>query len=125
MPTIPMRVIVSTYAIGSLLQLSSSSNGFKLFFNLSPFDFTLEHTDADPVDDMVGANSKEVIIPIEADLIVKPSTSQIASPVNIAVNNTPIVARITPWVSTGRISSILVSIPPENKIIHRATELMV
>ena len=37
-----------------------------------------------------------------------------------AVNNTPIVARVIPSAATGLISSVLVSIPPENNIILRA-----
>ena len=37
-----------------------------------------------------------------------------------AVINTPAVASTTPSPNTGRISDILVSMPPENRIIHRA-----
>ena len=56
-----MRMMVSIYAIGSLLPLSSSSMGRKLFFRLMRCVRSVLNTEAESVDDMVAASSSELI----------------------------------------------------------------
>src|SRR5690606_34649989 len=125
MPIMPMSVMVSTYAMGSLLPLSSSNNGRRLFFKFNPLDRRMENTDAESVEDMVDARSKDETKPTPADSMVMPNTYHTAIPVRIAVSKTPKVASTTPWAATGFISIYFVSIPPEKRMIQRATEPMV
>lgn len=81
----------------------------------------MEKTDAESVDAIVEANSKEVNRPTPADAMVIPRIYQIAIPVSIAVRNTPNVANRIPFAAIGRISEYCVSKPPEKRIIHNAT----
>ena len=59
------------YAIGSLLPLSSSSNGLKLFFRINPLDRKIPNTDAESVDEKVDANNNAVtkLIPNAGNII--------------------------------------------------------
>lgn len=84
----------------------------------------MENTDAESVDAIVDAKSKHDAMPSVRPNI-KSKTPFITKPVIIAVSATPTVAKMIPWVNTGRMSENLVSIPPENKITHRATVPMV
>lgn len=44
-------------AIGSLLPLSNSSKGRILFLRETPFDLSIEKTDAESVEDIIEANN--------------------------------------------------------------------
>ena len=116
-----MNVVVSTYAIGSLLPLSSSSVGRRLFFSIKPLERRIEKTEAESVEDIVAASSMAVIMPIPADFIVMPRIHQMAMPVSMVVSSTPTVASIIPGAITGFMSAILVSMPPENRMMHMVT----
>ena len=85
----------------------------------------MEKTEAESVDDMVDASSRAVSRPMPEAPGVIPRSTQIARPVRNAVIITPIVARITPWAMIGRTSDILVSIPPEKRMIQSAIVPMV
>ena len=126
--TMPISVVVRIYAMGSLLPLSSSRVGFRLCFRLSPCDRSIEKTEAESVDDIVAANRKDAIKPILGTLSPKgvlSATSQTSNPVEKVISNTPAVANVRPCPKTGLISSVLVSIPPENKMIHNAIVLTI
>ena len=62
--TTPIRVDVSTYAIGSLAPDSNSSSGRRLCFRPTPFVRSTENTLALSVLDMVAAVSKATQIDI-------------------------------------------------------------
>src|SRR5690606_20991165 len=106
--------------MGSLLPLSNSRSGRRLFFRLSPLERNMEKTDAESVDDMVDASNQAETNPTPPEGIVLPNTYQVAIPVSTAVRSTPRVARMAPLAATGFISSVFVLIPPENRIMHRA-----
>ncbi len=91
-----------------------------MFFKLSPFERSIEKTDAESVEAIVEASSSDVSSPMPADSIVIPNIHHIITPLISAVMKTPIVARMTPFAITGRISEIFVSIPPEKRMMHNA-----
>ena len=107
--------------MGSLLPLSSSSKGRRLFFRCRPLERSIEKTEAESVEAMVEANNMEVSKPTPAAGIVMPSTHQTNTPVIRAVKKTPMVASTTPCAYTGLISEMRVSKPPENRMMHSAT----
>ena len=57
-----MRTIVSMYAIGSLLPLSSSSMGRRLYFRFIFCDRKMAKTEAESVDDIVEASKSYTVI---------------------------------------------------------------
>ena len=91
-----INVMVSTYAIGSLLPLSNSSIGLRLFLRRRPFERKIENTDAESVEDIVAAINIAVRMPTDAEAHVFPSIQKIAKPVIKAVSTTPTVASTTP-----------------------------
>jgi len=115
-----IKVAVRTKATGSLLPLSNSSIGRRLCLRLTPLERSMEKTEAESVDDMVDANNIAVINPKPAEGRVHPNTHQTTKPVETAVRKTPTVDKTTPCATTGFISLIVVSIPPENRMIVRA-----
>ena len=56
-----MRTMVSMYAMGSLLPLSSSSMGRRLCLRFMRCERRRLNTDAESVDDMVAASRREVV----------------------------------------------------------------
>lgn len=74
---------------------------------------------------MVAANKSDDRKPIPAPGIVHPKTNQIKTPAHKAVSNTPTVESRKPCNIIGFISENFVSIPPENRMIHKATVPMV
>ncbi|GHV22457.1 hypothetical protein FACS1894174_07090 [Bacteroidia bacterium] len=50
-------MIVNKYAIGSLLPLSNSSNGFICSFRETPLDRKIPNTEAESVDDITDASN--------------------------------------------------------------------
>ena len=81
----------------------------------------MEKTEAESVDDIVAASKRAVVRLTPSEGYNSPKIHHVATPVMPAVSNTPMVANNKPCDNTGRISDILVSIPPENNIIHNAT----
>ncbi len=81
----------------------------------------MENTEAESVEDMVEANSREAVSPKAPPHPVLFVRNQMQSPVVKEVRNTPSVAKTRPGAITGRISWILVSMPPENRMIQSAT----
>ena len=108
-----------------MLPLSNSNIGRRLFFSRNPLVRNTANTDAESVDDIVPANSSDVSKPTAADCIVNPKIHHTKKPVITDVSTTPTVASIKPCASTGRISAILVSMPPANRMMHNATVPMV
>ncbi|OPZ94486.1 MAG: hypothetical protein BWY72_02331 [Bacteroidetes bacterium ADurb.Bin416] len=115
-----IKVAVRTKATGSLLPLSNSNIGRRLCFRLTPLDRKMEKTEAESVDDMVDANSMAVAKPKPAAGSVHPNTHHTTKPEVRAVRKTPMVDKTIPCTTTGLISFILVSIPPENRMMVRA-----
>jgi len=108
--------IASKNAIGSLLPLSSSNSGRKFSFNASPLERKSANTDAESVEDITDAKSKDC-----GKVKLKPkkdATAHINAPVKNAVKTTPKVASTTPGNKTGLMSENLVSTPPENSMIE-------
>ncbi len=93
---IVISVIVSIYAIGSLLPLSNSNRGRRLFFKTVPLERNIPKTEAESVDEVVAANNKAVRIPMPKEGINALEIHQTKNPVNIAVITTPTVANTTP-----------------------------
>src|SRR5690554_1447411 len=111
--------------MGSLLPLSNSSKGLRLFFKFRPLDLKIENTEAESVEDIVAERRSAVKNPTPADSIVIPNTYHTTKPVKKTVNKTPIVAKMIPWGRMGFISDNFVSIPPEKRMIQSATEPIV
>ena len=91
-----MSTMVSIYAIGSLLPLSNSSMGRRLCFRLMFCERSIANTEAESVDDMVEANSREVVIGKAMLDQLMPDIHHINMPVKKAVSNTPMVDSIIP-----------------------------
>ena len=91
-----INVTVNMYAMGSLLPLSNSKSGRKLFFKTVPRERKIPKTDAESVDDVVEANKSAVNIPIPSEGIRACESHHIKTPVNSAVSTTPPVANTTP-----------------------------
>ena len=115
----PMNMMVSMYAIGSLLPLSISSNGLRLFLRTTPFDRKIPNTDAESVEETVDASSIAASNPRPSEGSISPDNHQVKRPVNSAVRKTPSMARSTPGAMTGLISENFVSRPPEKRMIHK------
>ncbi len=81
----------------------------------------MPNTDAESVDDIVaaskidGSSAKWILVH------AMPDSHHTNSPVSRAVTSTPAVASTTPGPITGRMALTRVSMPPENKMMHRAT----
>ena len=116
-----IKTIVSIYAIGSLLPLSSSSMGRRLCFKFMLCERRILKTEAESVEDIVAANSMAVISDMVMLTCLNPEIQYIKRPVKSVVSNTPTVESSIPCGSTGRISANLVSMPPENRIMLNAT----
>src|SRR5690554_6440457 len=117
-----INIIVSKYAIGSLLPLSNSNIGRMLFFKIKPLERSMPNTDAESVEEKVEARSIAVAIPIPIDGNIIPDNQYINNPVTKAVKSTPNVDRTIPGQSIGFISLYLVSNPPEKSIIIKQIE---
>ena len=117
--------MVNIYAIGSLLPLSSSRRGRKLFFNTVPRERSIPKTEAESVEDIVAANKKAVKRPIPNEGMSAFDKIQTKTPVNRAVRTTPAVAKTTPGNMIGLISINLVSNPTEKRIMLKATVPMI
>lgn len=119
--TAPIIVMVIMYATGSLLPLSSSNIGLRLFFRPMFCPLRMLKTDAESVDAAVDAIRMDIgsenVIEIIADL----ERRNINRPVMTAVRTTPKVERTIPGKITGLMSENLVSIPPEKRIMLIAT----
>ena len=110
--------IVSIYAIGSLLPLSSSNSGRRFSFRPCFLVRRIENTDAESVEAIVDARSNDT-----GSDMANPTHDEkkyMNTPVTAAVITTPSVASTIPGARMGRISENLVSIPPEKRIIQRA-----
>lgn len=81
----------------------------------------MENTDAESVDDMTEASNKASVRLRERFRSVRPQIQKTNTPVINAVVKTPKVANTTPSPIIGRISFILVSIPPEKRMMLNAT----
>ena len=81
----------------------------------------MEKTEAESVDDMVAASNNDGMS--EKWILVQliPESHQIKRPVNKVVKSTPTVESMIPGASTGLMSLNLVSIPPVNRMMLRAT----
>ena len=77
-------------------------------------------TEAESVDDMVAASSREAIRVSSMLVRFHSDKRKMKLPVSRVVSRTPTVERMIPGVSTGLMSWYLVSIPPENRMILRA-----
>ena len=118
--TMPIMVVVSTYAIGSLAPDSNSNNGRKLCLSPIPLVRRIENTDAESVEDIVDAMSSATEMLTLATECNQPNTKYMITPVMTMVSSTPIVASVRPGAMTGRMSDNFVSNPPEKRMIHSA-----
>ena len=80
-----------------------------------------EEAAAEAVEEIVAAISKEQYRPISIPIGVLLIISHTINPVIAPVISTPNVAKVTPGAIIGFISLIFVSIPPEKRIMHKAT----
>ena len=119
--TIFKKISISMYAIGSLLPLSNSRRGLRFSFNLIPFDLKIENTDAESVDDIIDASNIDSAIVRPGKPVNIVVIRYMSKPVKSVVKRTPSVESNIPGARTGRISLILVSNPPEKRIILKAT----
>ena len=104
-----------------MLPLSNSSMGRRLCFRFIFCERRMANTDAESVDDIVEASSREVMSGRWILVQLMPDNHHINSPVNSAVSSTPKVDSTIPRERIGLISVNLVSIPPENRIMLKAT----
>ncbi len=116
-----ISTMVSMYAIGSLLPLSSSRIGLRLFFRFTFLPLSRLNTAAESVEDIVAAISRQVTRGRAIGILSHPEIRYTNPPVRAVVNMTPIVDRASPGARTGFISLILVSRPPVNRMTHNAT----
>jgi len=72
------------------------------------------------VEDIVDANKNAVVKDIFMAGRVLSNTHHDKIPLKKAIKNTPAVAKTAPCRAMGRISSILVSKPPEKRMMERA-----
>ena len=115
-----IKAIVSIYAIGSLLPLSSSRVLLRLYLRFMFWDLRILNTDAESVDDMVAANNMEVANGRYIFVNSNPEIKKINNPVMTAVKSTPTVDRAIPCQRMGLISLYWVSIPPEKRMMLKA-----
>ena len=76
----------------------------------------MEKTDAESVEDMVEANSREVINPMPADSVLIPQIHQITTPVVNAVSSTPTSVneqRVRDAAIRGQLHEFFRSLPPD------------
>jgi len=111
--TSPVHMMVRTYAIGSLLPLSSSSIGRILPLRASFLDLRTEKTEAESVEETIEPSRRDS----ENERLVIIHTNV---PTDRAVIITPTVDSAIPCQSTGFTYFQSVSRPPENKIQQRA-----
>ena len=95
--------------------------GRRLCFRFIFCERKIANTDAESVDDMVDANSREVMSGRWILVQLMPESHHMNNPVNSAVSNTPRVESTIPGDRIGLISLNLVSMPPENKMMLKAT----
>ena len=96
LPTSCISTTVSMYAMGSLLPLSSSNIGLKLCLRFIFCERRIANTEAESVEDMVAASSREVTKGRVMLVQLIPESHQMKSPVNSAVRNTPTVESMMP-----------------------------
>ena len=77
-------------------------------------------TDAESVDDIVAASSREGMNAKWMLVQLMPDSHQINSPVSTAVSSTPTVESTRPGRMTGRMAEIFVPMPPEKRMIQSA-----
>jgi len=95
--------------MGSLLPDSSSSSGFRFPLRLTLRDRRTEKTAAASVEEMIEPSRN----PSRGE---SPPTTVMNQPARAAVTKTPSVARIPPWIRTGRTWVQLVDNPPAKRM---------
>ncbi len=80
----------------------------------------MPNTEAESVDDIVAASSSDGSRAKWMLVQLMPDSHHMKQPVSSAVSSTPTVESIMPGTITGRMAESLVSMPPENRMMHSA-----